>query len=383
MHISPDVLDDAKRVSLQSLNEFLVEKQPDFFADDDLVRLAADASAGSAQSEKAETPAIKGRMGLAYLAYFGPRAIHGVASSLALMDDLTLPANAVDIGAGTGAASLLLAKLGVPQLLLADKDANSLHLAERLLASFSPETKVRTLLRDLQSERLPKGEWAVASFSFSELLREDKPESDEELARFSRWIELAQVSERLIIVDAGDKLRSRRLMRLRAHAIEEGLFALAPCLHQEACPALSNERDWCHLRISMNLPAELSEFAHRVGRVQDKSSIGTLVLSKQVRKQNRQQLRVLGAPQKEKGRTRVDVCGQEGVRTLQVPKRHKVTTREVRKMLPGDSSSWPANPDVRDGVLHLQDGSVSDSSATNASAFEVSDVNRADGLLDE
>jgi|GEM_PF-1899381 len=365
-----DAIYAARDAALTSLNTFLLDAAPGFFTDDALAAIARDASAGFTEGHHGATPTMTGKAGAAYLAYFGPRAICATAEALVLAggvdDDID---KVTDLGAGTGAASLLFAHLGVRRLRLVDHDDRALHWAKRLLATaaqqLNVELDVKVEGKDLGKGPLPKGEFVVMSFAFSEVVRDVEPASDDEAHHIERVVDVATQAERLVLVDAGDRLRARRLMRLREAAVANGVHVVAPCPHHESCPALRKENDWCHLRIDKPLPDELDRFAAAVGRAQTRMSVMPLVLSKSAPSAPApRQLRVLGAPQKEKGRTRLGVCGPSGVRMVQALSRHKKATKVVRKARPGDAIAWPSSSegsddvDVRDGVLHLDDHDV-------------------------
>ncbi len=51
-----------------------------------------------------------------------------------------------------------------------------------------------------------------------------------------------------LFIEPGTRLGGTLTATLRTQALEEGLFPLAPCTHQEACPLLGNRaRGWCHV----------------------------------------------------------------------------------------------------------------------------------------
>lgn len=59
----------------------------------------------------------------------------------------------------------------------------------------------------------------------------------------------------IIILEPSTSTDGRKLMQLRQSLIDQGQIMLAPCLHQKACPLLSQSpKDWCHDRIHWKMP---------------------------------------------------------------------------------------------------------------------------------
>src|SRR5690606_12993302 len=94
------------------------------------------------------TPAASDDVAHAYLAYFAPRTIAAVSSALA---DADVPARIVDVGAGTGAASLAFAAAGSEDILLTDHDPRALARARLLLERLPGRRSVKTLVVDVNA----------------------------------------------------------------------------------------------------------------------------------------------------------------------------------------------------------------------------------------
>ncbi len=97
---------------------------------------------------------------------------------------------------------------------------------------------------------LPPRSLLVLSYSLTEL--KDIPE----------WIWSA---DSIIIIDPSTRDDGRRLLNLRAIALQKGYSVIAPCTHQEACPLLlHSSKDWCHDRFKFDRPKWLLDIENHL-----------------------------------------------------------------------------------------------------------------------
>ena len=293
---------------------------------------------------------------LAYLAYFGPRAIAAVAHALAFA---SVPAHCVDVGAGSGASALVLALFGARKLTLIDTSAASLLLAKRLLSFASGRlpsgVEVRTIVGEASKTVDAHAALVLSAFMFGE----SEGEPSDALAALGKN---APQAKTMIIVDAGDRPRARRLQTARDALVSSaglhplaarGLVVRAPCPHIEPCPALVRERDWCHARVDKDLPPKLARFARAVGRDDERMSASFLVLDD--RPPDDTGIVVIGDVLKEKGRARLPVCGPGGLRFLQAEKRDRRAYDALRNVARGQRLSMAAAATARNGTGHVSD----------------------------
>ncbi|HEY4221740.1 MAG TPA: small ribosomal subunit Rsm22 family protein, partial [Myxococcota bacterium] len=312
---------------------------------------------------------------LAYLAHFGPRAIAAVSfalTSVAVSDVV------VDVGAGSGASALALVAAGAKRVVLVESSKRALEVAKRLLAGV---VEVECVLADAAGARAKSANGAglvLSAFSFAEMTsslraamaartvesierrdahRGQSPrrdargnqnvggepvseadadvdaDADEDVARTAARQAFAQIeavapkAATLVVVDAGDRERARRLQALRDDLVDEGRAILAPCPHRDPCPALVRERDWCHQRVAKDLPEELARFARAVGRDDERMALSHLVIARKSGGDGAaprdDHVLAIGDPLVEKGRARLPVCGPGGLRFVQALKRHR------------------------------------------------------------
>jgi hypothetical protein len=102
-------------------------------------------------------------------------------------------------------------------------------------------------------------------------------------------------------------------MQWRARLIEQGFQALAPCLHQRACPLLvESQKDWCHTRIHFEAPdwwREIEAFLPMQNRT---LTYSYLLMSRETQPSpERFAARVIGDTLHERGKTKQLICRSE------------------------------------------------------------------------
>ena len=330
--------------ALLALERFLLKVKPGFADDHRLVAEANKLSLAYTESRVIDDDAAAS---LGYLAHFGPRAI--VAMSRALG---ALPQHrdqvVVDVGAGSGASALAWLCAGARHVSLVERSAPALDLARKLLdgRSFSVSKALASdapphLTASVVSSAFTIGEWADDSDVAGILQR------------------LAPQARDVVVVDAGDRPRARRLQVLRDQLVKDaGVVVYGPCGHRDPCPALVRERDWCHDRTEKRLPPALARFASHVGRDDRWMSLSYLAWGKGSPSEASAVV-VIGEPGKEKGRARAPVCGPGGLRFVQALKRDREAHDAVLALPRGARLPVPAEPPSGD-TWHISDTSEID-----------------------
>jgi ribosomal protein RSM22 (predicted rRNA methylase) len=341
--------------ALAFLEAFVATEAPGFEARADLADVARATSV--AYTETRAIP-LHAAADVAYLAHFGPRAVVAVArAASALPAEVSLD-HVVDIGAGSGASALAWAFAGARRLTLVDRSSAALLAATRLLAGVPVE--VHTRQADVVTATPVDGATVLsAAFVVGELGAE---------VDVAAWIRRLANGASVVVVDAGDRPRARRLQSLRDALIgNDDVAVFGPCPHQDPCPALVRERDWCHDRVDKGLPPRLAAFARRVGRDDAAMSLSWLCFGPGAPRA-RDGVVVIGEPRREKGRARLPVCGPAGLRFVQVLQRDKTLFRraldvergarlpsptDVGAVVVGDT--WSIGADASDVVFGLVD----------------------------
>jgi len=88
----------------------------------------------------------------------------------------------------------------------------------------------------------------------------------------------------LLIAEPADRISSRKLHQFSDHLLEylPGFKILAPCPNnrREGCPALFNEKDWCHEDRPHQFSQELIHKAKKLGHIKDSLKMSYLICQK-------------------------------------------------------------------------------------------------------
>lgn len=192
------------------------------------------------ENPSAQTPWDETWAQVASLVYFFPlnysrnSLVARECRRLGFFDGLT---TAVDDGAGMGSGVHAFRDLLHSDLTWIARDIS--HDALALLNELAVE-KIKTE-NVVGHQRMKSGrQLLLASYVFTEL--KDIPRE---------WLDY----EALIIVEPSTRDDARRLQAERPKLIEAGFSLWAPCPHQQDCPLLVSERDWCHDRVHFEAPA--------------------------------------------------------------------------------------------------------------------------------
>jgi hypothetical protein len=122
----------------------------------------------------------------------------------------------------------------------------------------------------------------------------------------------------VLFIEPALKDASRGLLGLRDEMVSSGWTVYAPCFRQGPCPALNNRRDWCHAEENWDRPSYIAEIDKHVGLVKLSLKYSYFIMNRTggtlgMALQTEVPLyRSVSETFKEKGRTRVFLCGEEG-----------------------------------------------------------------------
>lgn len=247
------------------------------------------------------------------------------------------PVRVLDLGAGAGAMTLgtaaFLARAGRPVDLAVtaiDRDSAALAIlgdaAGELARSLGGSIAVAARGEDVR--RLAVAEGAADLVVAGGLLNELDPPDRAPL--LERALAGLAPGGALIAIEPALRETSRALHRLRDELVARGAaHVFAPCTRTAApCPALADERDWCHEDRPLSLAPRTAQLAAATGLRDTGIKFSYLVLRRDpapllAAPPGRVALRVVSEPHKAKGRRELTACGPTGWSSLRLLKRHR------------------------------------------------------------
>jgi SAM-dependent methyltransferase len=258
-------------------------------------------------------------------------------------------ATVLDYGCGSGiAARRFVEHFGAGEVLFHDRSVRAMDYASGQLREASPAIKTR-VVRDVSSLR---PDVLLVSHVLGELDAEGEAQLRELIAR----------SQRVLIVEPGNRAISRRLSTLRDDLMAQ-FRIVAPCTHTAGCPALVASNDWCHffapppqevftnsdwVRTGRDLGIDLRSLPY--------SFVAGARLANDVEPPSSEpaapRARVLGRPTVAPRTADVSVCDAPGIRTVRIEKRREPATwralkknPETVRLLPHEAPAAPGDAD--------------------------------------
>lgn len=235
------------------------------------------------------------------------------------------PTTMLDLGAGTGAASLAAqdAWPGLEHVCLIEPNAALAALARDLVARVGvSETHVAADARQLRTDQ--SVDLALASYMLVEL----------DLAAADRVVQMLLQSARqiVVLVEPGTMAGFERIRAARNVVTAAGWHILAPCPHDGPCPLAG---DWCHSYVRV-----ARSRTHRMLKGADApyedEPLSYLAATREAL--SRAPGRILRAPNVEKGQVRLEVCCADGhARPVTVPRRDKAHYKAAKSRDAGDA----------------------------------------------
>ncbi|MVO84011.1 rRNA methyltransferase [Streptomyces sp. p1417] len=274
----------------------------------------------------------------AYAAYRMPATFEAARSALAALAAAApadfSPADHVDIGGGTGAATWAVNAVwpgGRPVTVL-DWAEPALTLGREIAAANAELAAARWQRARISAALdVPAAALVTVSYVLGELTADDRAAVVDAAARAA--------TDAVVVVEPGTPGGYARVIAARDRLVGAGYRVAAPCPHSSACPIVPGD-DWCHFSVRVarsslhrqvkggSLAYEDEKFSY-VAAVRD-TAVPALPAAR----------RVVRKPQIRKGQVLLDLCEAGGeLRRETVTKRHGGLYRAARDTAWGDA--WP------------------------------------------
>jgi small ribosomal subunit Rsm22 len=258
------------------------------------------------------------------------RAALGKILTEVFPEGVAWPGSALDLGTGTGAAvDALRGHFGADLAVVGVDQVRAPGVVTADLALALPAVEGRFDL-------------IVAAHLLGELYV-DRPHDvrvDTRARRVRAWAdELLAVGGTMILIEPALRETSRELLAVRDQLLAlSDLEVVAPCFWTGACPALANERDWCHDAASVPSSPRV-DFSYLVLRDRWRPIPGEL------------RYRVVSDPLPEKGRLKLYACGPTGRHPfIRLDRNESPTNAAFADLVRGDVARIAGAAKANDGM---------------------------------
>jgi ribosomal protein RSM22 (predicted rRNA methylase) len=227
-----------------------------------------------------------------------------------------LPASVLDVGAGTGAASLA-ARAWFPDaaLTMLERDADFARAAEEWLPDAA------RLGGDLgRIKELPPHDLVIAAYSMGEM----------EPGLLWRLWEAARVA--LVLIEPGTPRGFAAIAAMRTGLLQRGAAMLAPCPGSGPCPIQSP--DWCHFAARVER-SSLHRRLKAAGLNYEDEKFSYLAVARHL--VELPAARILRRPEHHPGLIRIAQCTPSGIESRNVTRRDPSAFRQARRAAWGDT----------------------------------------------
>lgn len=233
----------------------------------------------------------------------------------------------LDVGAGTGAATWAIVNaLPIKQVTCLEREKAMRQVGEMLMKEGSDElVNAKWISADLtNSDIAVSADLVVSSYVINEMAKEDRQKVLENL-----W---NATDKMLLIVEPGTPAGFGVMKEARSYILSKSGYVLAPCPHMGECRI--SEDDWCHFtcRVQRSKIHKLLKEAD-VAYEDEKYSYMAFVKEEITGAK----ARILRRPYIEKGQIRLELCGRNENKTVNVTKKDGKLFKIARKAKHGDS----------------------------------------------
>ncbi len=259
------------------------------------------------------------------LAYAAQRAPATYAAAVAVLSRLReqrpdwRPRTLLDAGAGPGTAAWAACTVWpeLERIVLTEAEPEMISLGREL---------------GLDGAEWIRGELDGAAGDFDLVLcgyaLNELPEPRLEPVVRSLW---ERAADTLVVLEPGTPAGYRRILAVRAAALEQGGRTLAPCPHDGPCPLAAP--DWCHFSARLQR-GEAHRAVKAVSRGFEDEKYSYVALAREPAP--RPAARIIRQPQIRSGHVLLELCTPAGIRGETVSKRDREPYRRARKAGWGD-----------------------------------------------
>lgn len=234
----------------------------------------------------------------------------------------------LDLGAGPGTASWASCELfdSIHKVTLLEQNLEMATLGKKLACDHPILKNATWIIQDILKyiHLVEPADLVIASYSFNEI-----PEKEQEKLLYQIW---EKTNKFLVIVDPGTPESFLSIHNARKWFIKNQIKILAPCSHSYDCPAFMNQ-DWCHFyarvqRTSLHKTIKDGEKGY------EDEKFSYLILTKETA--SHYETRIVRHPDIYSGHLKLNLCGENGFKTITYSKKNGGKYKQARKANWGD-----------------------------------------------
>lgn len=314
-------IDDVREITVQELHDIPVEK---------LMEVSKEITDNYHSVHKTSRRLISNEMqALVYAAVRMPATYAAVKSALehaTIYNDITID-TIIDVGAGTGAASLAAEEVfDSGHICLVEREPYMRKCGSRIFAAMGDETlkTAQWYDEDILNDNADRhADLVMSSYMINEIKLQDRENVFDKL-----W---NMTDKMLLIVEPGTKEGFEVISHAREYFLAGGMHIAAPCTHENKCGL--DKDDWCHFSVRVarsrihklikeaDVPYEDEKFSYIAIVKDDVTSDG---------------MRILRHPDIRKGNIGLRVCNSQGIRNTIITKKDGELFKKARKSSAGD-----------------------------------------------
>lgn len=314
-------IDDVREITVQELHDIPVEK---------LMEVSKEITDNYHSVHKTSRRLISNEMqALVYAAVRMPATYAAVKSALehaTIYNDITID-TIIDVGAGTGAASLAAEEVfDSGHICLVEREPYMRKCGSRIFSAMGDETlkTAQWYDEDILNDNTDRhADLVMSSYMINEIKLQDRE------SVFGRLWNMTD--KMLLIVEPGTKEGFEVISHAREYFLAGGMHIAAPCTHENKCGL--DKDDWCHFSVRVarsrihklikeaDVPYEDEKFSYIAIVRDDMTSDG---------------MRILRHPDIRKGNIGLRVCDSQGIRNTIITKKDGELFKKARKSSAGD-----------------------------------------------
>lgn len=239
----------------------------------------------------------------------------------------------IDVGAGTGAASIgILEQFNIQEGMCIEREKSMQDLGKELLEQIQDKEKIDWVNLDIEKNDINKNaDLVITSYMINEIKEKNRLDIVKKLLNLT--------NKYLIIIEPGTPEGFKNIRKIHEYAIENKIKILAPCIGNFKC-TLPTE-DWCHsiVRVERN---KVHRYLKQGDAPYEDEKFSYIVLYKESKEnkekiKTKREVRILRHPIIEKGKITLKICFNGIIEEKIITKNNKELFKIAKKAKCGDA----------------------------------------------